>query len=57
MMQVENVYGRTVRYNEEAARLASGESLQMSRGSCMRSHMKEREMSMDGGITLKSRRV
>ena len=54
---MENVHGRTVRYNEEAARLASGESLQMSRGSCMRSHMKEREMSMDGGITLKSRRV
>ena len=42
---------------EEGAILASGESLQMRRGSCMRSHMKEGEMRMDEGITLKSRRV
>ena len=63
-------------YEDEAEILGSGESLQMSRGSCMRSHMvwfgmvwhgmvwygkrshmKEREMSMCVGITLKSRRV
>ena len=58
-------------YEDEAEILGSGEGLQMSRGSCMRSHMvwfgmvwygkrshmKEREMSMDAGITLKSRRV
>ena len=46
-----------VNEDEEGASLASGESLQMRRGSCMRSHMKEGEMRMDGGITLRSRRV
>ena len=46
-----------VNEDEEGASLASGESLQMRRGSCMRSHMKEGEMRMDEGITLRSRRV
>ena len=46
-----------VNEDEEGAILASGESLQMRRGSCMRSHMKEGEMRMDEGITLRSRRV
>ena len=51
------IYDEISYYNEEVAILASVESLQMSGGSRMRSHMKEREMRMDGGITLKSRRV
>ena len=42
------------RWEDEFALHTSGERLQMRGGSRMRSYMEEREMSMDGQITLKS---